>query len=72
MYDIFIRGIELPLKVKGLTTIDSDGNYNVYINTKLSIATQKKATKHEIRHIELNHFDDFNPVIHNELEANAG
>jgi putative component of toxin-antitoxin plasmid stabilization module len=72
MYDIFVRGIALPVKVKGVTTIDKDGNYNVYINNRLSDITQKKTIKHEINHIQLNHFEDFNPVIHNELEANAG
>ena len=69
--EIFIRGIELPLKVKGVTVLDSDGNFNVYINILLSQDTQRKATKHEISHIKKEHFYDFNPVIHNELEANA-
>lgn len=71
MGDIFIRGIELPLTVKGVTVLDSDGNFNVYINILLSYATQQKATQHEIRHIKKEHFYDFEPVIHNELEANA-
>ena len=71
MGDIFIRGIELPLTVKGVTVLDSDGNFNVYINILLSYATQQKATQHEIRHIKKDHFYDFEPVIHNELEANA-
>lgn len=71
MGDIFIRGIELPLTVKGVTVLDSDGNYNVYINILLSYDTQRKATKHEIKHIKKEHFYDFEPVIHNELEANA-
>ena len=69
--EIYIRGIELPLKVKGVTVLDSDGNFNVYINILLSYDTQRKATKHEISHIKKEHFYDFNPVIHNELEANA-
>ena len=69
--EIYIRGIKLPLKVKGVTVLDSEGNFNVYINILLSYDTQRKATKHEIRHIKKEHFYDFNPVIHNELEANA-
>lgn len=71
MGDIYIRGIELPLTVKGVTVLDADGNFNVYINTLLSYDTQWKATKHEIKHIKKDHFYDFEPVIHNELEANA-
>lgn len=72
MGDIFIRGLELPVTVRGATVLDCDGNYNVYINILLSKETQEKATMHEIAHIKKEHFYDFNPVIHNELEANAG
>ena len=55
--DIFIRGIELPLTVKGVTVLDCDGNFNVYINILLSYETQRNATKHEIKHIK-NRFND--------------
>lgn len=71
MGDIFIRGIELPLTVKGVTVLDENGDYNVYINVLLSFDVQQKATKHELKHIRKEHFYDFEPVIHNELEANA-
>lgn len=69
--EIYIRGIELPLKVKGITVLDSDGNFNVYINILLSQDTQRKAAIHEIKHIKREHFYDVNPVIYNELEANV-
>lgn len=69
--DIYIRGIELPLTVKGVTVLDSDGNFNVYINILLSHAVQQKATKHELKHIKSEHFYDYEPVVYNELEANA-
>ncbi len=72
MGEIFIRGLKLPLTVKGVTVLDSDGNYNVYINIMLSNETQSKAVKHEITHIKKEHFYDYEPVMHNELEANAG
>lgn len=72
MDEIYIRGIEFPLKVKGVTVLDCNGDYNVYINKLLSDELQKKATKHEIRHIKKDHFYNFEPVIHNELEANVG
>lgn len=71
MDDVFIRGLELPLKVKGVTVLDNNGDYNVYINVLLSADVQKNATVHEIKHIKKNHFYDFNPVIHNELEATS-
>lgn len=66
---IFIRSIKLPDKVKGVTVTDPNGDFNVYINTKLSQSEQMKTADHEIRHIELNHFDNLDPVIINELEA---
>ncbi len=72
MDKFFIRGLELPLTVKGATVLDSDGNYNVYINILLSDEAQLKAVEHEITHIIKEHFYDYEPVVHNELEANAG
>lgn len=71
MGNIYIRGIALPLKIKGVTVVDSEGNFNVYINIALSKDTQLKATEHELNHIKLDHFYDYEPVIFNELEANA-
>lgn len=52
----FIRGLELPLTVRGVTVLDEDGNYNVYINILLSYDTQQKAAKHELKHITSEHF----------------
>lgn len=69
--DIYIRGLELPAKVKGITVLDENGDFNVYINVSLSFAMQMQTTNHEIRHIKLEHFYDFEPVIYNELEANT-
>lgn len=71
MGEIFIRGLELPLTVRGVMVLDEDGNYNVYINILLSYDTQQKAAKHELKHITSEHFYDYEPVVHNELEANA-
>lgn len=72
MGDIFIRGLKLPLTVEGATVLDADGNYNVYINVLLSYDIQQKTARHELTHIKKEHFYDFEPVVHNELEANAG
>lgn len=72
MEAIIIRGIELPPKIKGVTVVDSDGDYNVYINILLSNDVQRKTQKHELRHIIKDHFHNIDPVIINELEANAG
>lgn len=72
MESIIVRGIELPPKIKGVTVIDGEGDYNVYINTLLSPEAQKRAQKHELTHIIKDHFYNYDPVIINEMEANAG
>ena len=72
MESIIIRGIELPPKIKGVTVIDGEGDYNVYINTLLSPEAQKRTQKHELTHIIKDHFYNDDPVIINEMEANAG
>lgn len=72
MGEVFIRGIKFPLTIEGATVLDADGNYNVYINTLLSYETQKRTVRHELTHIKKEHFYDYEPVVHNELEANAG
>lgn len=72
MESIIIRGIELPPKVRGVTVVDSEGDYNVYINTLLSDEVQRKTQRHELRHIVNDHFYNHDPVVINELEANAG
>ena len=70
MGDIFIRGLVLPITVKGATVLDENGDYNVYINLSLSRDIQIKTKKHELKHIQKEHFYNFNPVIFDELEAN--
>lgn len=69
---IIIRGIELPSKIKGVTVVDCDGNYNIYINTLLSKDVQRTTQRHELKHIIKDHFYNSDPVVINELEANAG
>lgn len=69
MGDVFIRGIELPAKVKGVTVVDDDGDYNVYINTSLCEGVQQEALIHEMSHIVSEHFYGFDSVERNEEEA---
>lgn len=69
MNNIYIRGLDLPHSVKGVTVEDLNGDYNVYVNINLCENARKSACKHELKHISLNHFRDFNPVVINELEA---
>ena len=56
MNDIFVRMISLPSSIKGITVVDMNDDYNIYINSKLSPDQQKKVLEHEKRHIENNDF----------------
>lgn len=58
MIDYIIRYIDLPYTIKGVTVLDSDGFYNIYINSHLSWEEQKKAVKHELEHIRRDDFDN--------------
>ena len=56
MGEIIIRYIDLPLSVNAYTVTDSNNDYNVYINARLGIYEQVKAKKHELDHINKQHF----------------
>lgn len=48
MDNIIIRIIHMPPDVHGMTVVDADGNYNMYLNSRGDI---ESAFIHEIRHI---------------------
>ncbi|WP_316607790.1 hypothetical protein [uncultured Ruminococcus sp.] len=67
MEDIIVRIIDLT--VPGVTVLDEDGNYNIYINARLSYEQQQQVYNHEMKHINLGHFYDSSPVADNERDA---
>jgi len=54
--DFCVRYVDLPRKVHGMTVLDENGFYNVYINCLLSREMQRDAYDHELEHIRR---DDF-------------
>ncbi len=70
MDDVICRFIGLPAKINAVTVVDNNGDFNVYINANLSCEEQKKAYRHEVRHIRKNHFFIQKPVKDCEIEAN--
>lgn len=56
---IFTRLVDLPLTIRGYTSLDSDGNYNIYLNSRLSAEQQRKTYNHELTHIKRNDFVDY-------------
>lgn len=56
MNDVFVWYIRLPDTIRGVTTEDENGDYNIYINAALSSDQQKLTLKHEMAHIRRNDF----------------
>ena len=53
---IIVRTIDLPTTVKGMTVLDEEGDYNIYLNARLSGDLQAVAFRHEIEHIRRGDF----------------
>lgn len=60
-----MRYINLPCSVRGLTVMDNEGFYNIYINARLSLAHQHDALMHELEHINRNDFSRENEPLSN-------
>ncbi len=59
MDDVILRYVSLPAAVKGLTVQDESGDYNIYINTRLTHEANQQTLQHEIKHIASNDFQKF-------------
>lgn len=57
MNDYCIRFIPLPFTTKGVTVEDTEGFFNIYINSELSSDAQQDAIRHELNHISRDDFD---------------
>ena len=53
---VIIRVIDLPYGVDGMTVKDSNDDYNIYLNARLSGDAQALAFRHEIEHIKRGDF----------------
>ncbi len=70
MDSIIIRLIDMPEAIHGVTRKDAEGDYNIYINAKLSADGRAEALRHEVAHILRGHFyDDCKTVEQMEREA---
>ncbi|MDQ7095008.1 hypothetical protein REC12_15535 [Desulfosporosinus sp. PR] len=67
--ETYVRLIDLPITVKGMTVTDGEGNYNVYLNNKLSQNTIIKTYIHELKHIENNDFESIENVANIEKRS---
>lgn len=69
MDEIICRYLPFPATINAVTVLDGDGDFNVYINSSLSAAEQRRAFEHEKNHIIKNHFFKDLPIAVCEGEA---
>lgn len=69
--DVFIYYHAFPYSIKGVTTPNSDGTFTIYINSRLPLAQQQTALRHELSHVRQNHFYDCAEVAENEQLADG-
>lgn len=68
--DYFVRLVELPRTVNGVTLPNDDSTFDIYLNSLLTEDEQKTALEHEIEHIRQDHFyNDVKPLRQIEAEA---
>ena len=56
MNNIVCRTVELPSRINAVTVIDESGDFNIYVNARLSADERLRAFRHELRHIRMRHF----------------
>lgn len=54
--EYFVRVVDMPYGIHGCVMLNDDGTHSVYINARDSVDRQRKAYKHELRHIINNDF----------------
>ena len=69
---VIIRKLDLPHGVNGITVLDENGDYNIYINDRLSYGQQGVAFRHEIEHIKQGHFYRLEDITILEEQAEYG
>lgn len=69
MNEIIIRLVDLDPSVKGFVKADHNGDYNIYINSRLCPEAQRRVYRHELEHIRLNHLFSDSKVAELENEV---
>ena len=70
--DYFVRYVDFPVTVKGVTIPNDDGTFDIYINSVLCEEQQRECLEHELCHICKDHFyTDVKPIREVEREASG-
>jgi thiamine kinase-like enzyme len=63
MDTIIVRHVDMPTDTKAMTVLDHNGDYNIYINDRLSRNQREEAYRHELAHIKRgDHYRDIGIV----------
>lgn len=71
MNETFLRLVEFPDRVRAAVVLDENGDYNIYVNVKLSRDEQLRAYEHERSHIKSDHFRLYIPAAKCEKDVAA-
>ena len=71
MIDYYLRLVDLPRSVEGVSVPNNDGSYDIYINALLSPARRQEILEHELNHIRQEHFYLDMPISLMERQANG-
>lgn len=69
MNEVIIRLVDVPVDLKGVVKEDSNGDYNIYINARLSSEQQVETCLHEMAHIKFGHLHSARTLEEIEDEA---
>ncbi len=69
--DHFVRIIDLPAAVRGVTVPNDDGTFSIYINALYDTDTQRHTLEHELEHLARDHFYRPGSVALQEAEASG-
>lgn len=69
--DHYVRLVELPPTVLGVTLPNDDGTFSVYINARLGDEARRETLRHELEHMARDHFYQSAPVAAQEAEASG-
>ena len=71
MNETYLRVVALPQRVRAVVALDENGDYNIYVNTRLSYDERLRAYEHERSHILAAHFYTDHPAAVCESEIAA-
>lgn len=69
--DYYVRVIELPRSVRGVTVPNDDGTFSVYINALYDTLSRRDTLEHELAHLARDHFYKSDPIALQETEASG-